>query len=227
LSALALLMFPPKLSSHIYPPLAAALLAPAGAPPSPAVTRPAKQQRRNENDTQAMLPPANKATQHQQAGGDKGYSQLCASAEQLFDGIRRHLAHDVLPLALHTGLLAPCREQCASPLNLHPPTPSLGQFEWTMQARTRRHSRAVGGAFLWYRPGFCQCRFRIGYICLGMGYNRVEGNRRASRNGVVSDLPPEILTLTISQLLHRCRLPEALSLELFACSDHSFQVRTR
>jgi len=35
---------------------------------------------------------------------------MCASAEQLFDRIRRHLAHDVLPLALHTGLLAPCRE---------------------------------------------------------------------------------------------------------------------
>jgi hypothetical protein len=29
-------------------------------------------------------------------------------------------------------------------------------------------------------------------VALGTGYNRVEGNRRASRNGLVSDLPPEI-----------------------------------
>jgi hypothetical protein len=33
------------------------------------------------------------------------------------------------------------------------------------------------------------------------GYSRVEGNRRASRNGCVSDLPPECYD---SQLLHRC-----------------------
>jgi hypothetical protein len=29
-------------------------------------------------------------------------------------------------------------------------------------------------------------------VHVSMGYNRVEGNRRASRNGLVSDLPPEI-----------------------------------
>jgi hypothetical protein len=37
------------------------------------------------------------------------------------------------------------------------------------------------------------------------GYNRVEGNRRASRNGLVSDLPPEILTFrfaTFASLYH-------------------------
>jgi hypothetical protein len=38
------------------------------------------------------------------------------------------------------------------------------------------------------------------------GYNPVEGNRRASRNGLVSDLPPEIIPQqTDSQLSHRCR----------------------
>jgi hypothetical protein len=34
-------------------------------------------------------------------------------------------------------------------------------------------------------------------VHVGTGYNRVEGNRRASRNGRVSDLPPEIATVTI------------------------------
>jgi hypothetical protein len=34
-------------------------------------------------------------------------------------------------------------------------------------------------------------------VHVSTGYNRVEGNRRASRNGLVSDLPPEILSITI------------------------------
>jgi hypothetical protein len=34
-------------------------------------------------------------------------------------------------------------------------------------------------------------------VASGTGYHRVEGNRRASRNGPVSDLPPEIPTVTI------------------------------
>jgi hypothetical protein len=34
-------------------------------------------------------------------------------------------------------------------------------------------------------------------VAPGTGYNRVEGNRRASRNGRVSDPPPEIPTVTI------------------------------
>jgi hypothetical protein len=42
------------------------------------------------------------------------------------------------------------------------------------------------------RPNFRGVR-----VALGTGYNRVEGNRRASRNGRVSDLPPEIPTVTI------------------------------
>jgi hypothetical protein len=38
-------------------------------------------------------------------------------------------------------------------------------------------------------------RTRTSYVkALGMGYHRVEGNRRASRDGPVSDLPPEIPT---------------------------------
>jgi hypothetical protein len=36
------------------------------------------------------------------------------------------------------------------------------------------------------------------------GYNRVEGNRRASRNGRVSDLPPELPNVTIRDFFHRC-----------------------
>jgi hypothetical protein len=46
--------------------------------------------------------------------------------------------------------------------------------------------------------------FRVVRVALGMGYNRVEGNRRASRNGLVSELPPEIPKVTIRNLLHRC-----------------------
>jgi hypothetical protein len=34
-------------------------------------------------------------------------------------------------------------------------------------------------------------------VALGTGYNRVEGNRRASRNGRASDLPPETPNVTI------------------------------
>jgi hypothetical protein len=34
-------------------------------------------------------------------------------------------------------------------------------------------------------------------VALGTGYHRVEGNRRASRNGPVSDLPPESPHVTI------------------------------
>jgi hypothetical protein len=33
-------------------------------------------------------------------------------------------------------------------------------------------------------------------VAPGMGYRRVEGNRRASRNSLVSDIPPEIPTVT-------------------------------
>jgi hypothetical protein len=35
----------------------------------------------------------------------------------------------------------------------------------------------------------------------GTGYHRVEGNRRASRNGPVSALPPEIPTVTIRDFI--------------------------
>jgi hypothetical protein len=41
-------------------------------------------------------------------------------------------------------------------------------------------------------------------VHVSTGYNRVEGNRRASRDGLVSDLPPEIPHVTIRDLLHRC-----------------------
>ena len=37
--------------------------------------------------------------------------------------------------------------------------------------------------------------FRVVRVHVSTGYNRVEGNRRASRNGRVSDLPPESLTI--------------------------------
>jgi hypothetical protein len=40
-------------------------------------------------------------------------------------------------------------------------------------------------------------------VALGTGYHRVEGNRRASRNGRVSDLPPETPIHYDSQLVHR------------------------
>jgi hypothetical protein len=89
------------------------MAAAAGAPPSPAVTRPTKQRRTGRENEQ----PGNHANGASKTG-DKGYNQMCASAEQLFDRIRRHLAHDVLPLALHTGLLAPCREALPQALSL-------------------------------------------------------------------------------------------------------------
>jgi hypothetical protein len=39
-------------------------------------------------------------------------------------------------------------------------------------------------------------------VARGTGYNRVEGNRRASRNGRVSDLPPELPNVTIRHLVN-------------------------
>jgi hypothetical protein len=55
--------------------------------------------------------------------------------------------------------------------------------------------------------GFGTARQRM-VLAPGTRYNRVEGNRRASRNGPVSARPPEIPTVTIrhvfvSHLLHR------------------------
>jgi hypothetical protein len=41
-------------------------------------------------------------------------------------------------------------------------------------------------------------------VAPGTRYHRVEGNRRASRNGPVSDLPPEIPNVTIRNCVHRC-----------------------
>jgi hypothetical protein len=39
--------------------------------------------------------------------------------------------------------------------------------------------------------------FRVVHVAPGKGYTIVEGNCRASRNGRVSDLPPEIPKVTI------------------------------
>jgi hypothetical protein len=39
--------------------------------------------------------------------------------------------------------------------------------------------------------------FRVVRVAPGTEYRRVEGNRRASRNGLVSDLPPEIPNVTM------------------------------
>jgi hypothetical protein len=39
--------------------------------------------------------------------------------------------------------------------------------------------------------------FRGVRVHVSTGYHRVEGNRRASRNGLVSDLPPEITNVSI------------------------------
>jgi hypothetical protein len=45
-------------------------------------------------------------------------------------------------------------------------------------------------------------------VAPGTGYHRVEGNRRASRNGRVSDLPPETPNVTtIRNLFHRFKDP--------------------
>jgi hypothetical protein len=45
--------------------------------------------------------------------------------------------------------------------------------------------------------------FHVVRVALGVRYNRVEVNRRASRNGRVSDLPPEIATVSDAHLFHR------------------------
>jgi hypothetical protein len=42
--------------------------------------------------------------------------------------------------------------------------------------------------------------FRVVRVALGVGYHRVEGKRRASRNGLVSDPPPETPTVAIRTL---------------------------
>ena len=41
--------------------------------------------------------------------------------------------------------------------------------------------------------------FRVVRVHVIAGYNRVEGNRRASRTGLVSDLPPETPHVTDAQ----------------------------
>jgi hypothetical protein len=41
-------------------------------------------------------------------------------------------------------------------------------------------------------------------VHVSTGYNRVEGNRRASRNGLVSDLPREVLNVTVRNFVHCC-----------------------
>jgi hypothetical protein len=46
--------------------------------------------------------------------------------------------------------------------------------------------------------------FRGVRVDVSTRYHRVEGNRRASRDGRVSDLPPEIHTVTIRDLFRRC-----------------------
>jgi hypothetical protein len=48
-------------------------------------------------------------------------------------------------------------------------------------------------------------------VHMSTGDNRVEGNRRTSRNGSVSDLPPETPHVAIRNLSHRCT-PCALDL---------------
>jgi hypothetical protein len=50
----------------------------------------------------------------------------------------------------------------------------------------------MGGIVKRSRPVYHVVRVHV-----STGYNRVEGNRRVSRNGRVSDLPPEIPTVTI------------------------------
>ena len=45
--------------------------------------------------------------------------------------------------------------------------------------------------------------FRIVRVQASTRYNRGDGNRRASRNGLVSDLPPETPTVTIRNLFRR------------------------
>jgi hypothetical protein len=52
---------------------------------------------------------------------------------------------------------------------------------------------------------------RVERVALGTGYTRVEGNRRASRNGRVSNPPPEIHC--DSQPFHRCTLVISLPSE--------------
>ena len=54
-------------------------------------------------------------------------------------------------------------------------------------------------------------------VAPGTGYHCVEGNRRASRNGRVSDLPPEIPHATIRNFLIAVRLTCARA----ACSDEA------
>jgi hypothetical protein len=55
-------------------------------------------------------------------------------------------------------------------------------------------------------------------VAFSTWYHRVEGNRRASRNGPVSDLPPRTCAIrncciaVDSQLLHRCRFATVASL---------------
>jgi hypothetical protein len=66
-----------------------------------------------------------------------------------------------------------CRERWHNHLD-----PSIRREEWTAE-----EVRPADG----HTPNLRDLR-----VALGTGYHRVEGNRRASRNGRVSDLPPGI-----------------------------------
>jgi hypothetical protein len=63
---------------------------------------------------------------------------------------------------------------------------------------------------------------RVVRVHVSTGYNRVEGNRRASRNGRVSHLPPEIPNVTIRNFFIAVRCVGAFVV-LQAC----FTVRRR
>jgi hypothetical protein len=72
--------------------------------------------------------------------------------------------------------------------------------------------------------------FRVVCVALGTGYTRVEGNRRASRNGRVRDLPPETANATIRCTLIRevgaLRFGAGNWRDIFAEYHHVFSGRT-
>ena len=75
-----------------------------------------------------------------------------------------------------------------SPLHSTPPENRRRESYAAMTSQKLRieHVRVWHGATENEIPNFRGVR-----VALGAGYNRVEGNRRASRNGRVSDLPPK------------------------------------
>ena len=103
----------------------------------------------------------------------------------------------------------PPRDRLAKGGNGAHPLPS--QSWWTTAGAKVTERQGLGGRKALEKPSFegRTPNSRGVRVHASTGYHRVERNRRASRNGRVSDLPPEIPHVTIRNFSHRCVYPRS------------------